>query len=90
MAAKKTKTRKSTAAQAKSSGDGHISEPALKLIDKAAALLKKAIVKGEEESIEGRKLLKKKALSFVDFANERLTTAIHEGSSAVKKGVRKI
>jgi hypothetical protein len=90
MAAKKSKTRKSTSTKTKPVHDTHISEPALKLIDKAAGLLKKAIIKGEEESVEGRKLLKKKALSFVDFANKRLTTAINEGSSAVKKGVRKI
>ncbi len=70
--------------------DEPISKPALVLIDRAASLLKKAILKSEEETEEGRKVLKKKALSFVDLASDRLTYAIHDGTRLIRKGVNKI
>ncbi|MDD5262058.1 MAG: hypothetical protein PHD76_09450 [Methylacidiphilales bacterium] len=70
--------------------DEPISKPALVLIDRAASLLKKAILKSEEETEEGRKVLKKKALSFVDLASDRMTDAIHEGARLARKGMSKI
>ncbi|MDR2462678.1 MAG: hypothetical protein LBD30_02730 [Verrucomicrobiales bacterium] len=88
MALKPTK-RKTSAAKSKPA-DTHISEPALKFIDKAAGLLKQAIIRGEEETAGGRKAVRKKALSFLDLANERLTRAIKDGTELAKKGVRKI
>jgi 4'-phosphopantetheinyl transferase EntD len=86
MPVKKSNKRKSSP----KTTDAHISEPALELIDKAADLLKKAVIKGEKETIAGRKIAKQKALTFLDLANERLTKAIKEGSSLAKKGIRKI
>ncbi len=70
--------------------DEPISKPALVLIDKAASLLKKAILKSEEETEEGRKVLKRKALSFVDLASDRLTDAIHDGARLARIGMNKI
>jgi 4'-phosphopantetheinyl transferase EntD len=90
MAVKKTNKRKSSPKTTKPVHDAHISEPALKLIDKTANLLKKAVIKGEKETIAGRKIAKQKALTFLDLANERLTKAIKEGTGLAKKGVRKI
>lgn len=89
MATKKSVKRKPSTAKTKPA-EAHLSESALKLIDKAAALLKKAVIKGEEGTVEGRKVIRRKALSFLDVAKERLTDAIEEGTSLAKKGVRKI
>lgn len=88
MAVKKTSSRKKTKPAAKKVE--HLSEPALKLIDQAADLLKKAIIKGEDKTLEGRKIAKRKALGFLDLANERLTQAIKDGTDLAKKGVKKI
>jgi hypothetical protein len=90
MAAKKSTRRKPSVKPAKPAADAHLSEPALKLIDQAAALLKKAVIKGEEETVAGRKIIRKKALTFIDLANERLTAALKEGAALAKKSVRKI
>ncbi|MDR1146029.1 MAG: hypothetical protein LBK71_07845 [Verrucomicrobiales bacterium] len=90
MAVKKSTRRKSSPQTTKSVHDAHLSEPALKLIDQAAELLKKAVIKGEQETIAGRKIVKQKALTFLYLANERLTKAIQDGASLVKKGVKKI
>jgi|GEM_PF-5562883 len=66
------------------------SQPALDIIDKGARLLKKAILRGEAETEEGRKVLKKKALFFVEEANKTLSSAIHGTANRVTKGLKKL
>jgi hypothetical protein len=90
MTVKKSNKRKSSHKKTSPAAEKHLSEPALKLIDKAASLLKKAVIKGEEETSESRRIIRKNALSFLDLANERLTKAIQDGTSLAKKGVKKI
>ena len=92
MAAKKPTKRKATSTKSAKAkpAEAHISESALKLIDKAASLLKKAVISGEQQTAEGRKIVKRNALSFLDIANDRLTQAIKDGTDLAKKGVRKI
>ncbi|MDR1304603.1 MAG: hypothetical protein LBK76_05195 [Verrucomicrobiales bacterium] len=89
MAVKKSTKRKPSVTPVKPAGT-HISEPALKFIDRAASLLKQAVIRGEEETAEGRKVVRKKALTFLDLANERLSQAIKDGTALAKKGVRKL
>lgn len=66
------------------------SQPALDVIDKGARLLKQAILKGEAETEEGRKILKKKALFFVEEASKALSSAIDGTASRVTKGLKKL
>lgn len=67
-----------------------VSQPALDIIDKGARMLKKAILRGEAETEEGRKVLKKKALIFVEEANKTLSSAIHGTANRVTKGLKKL
>jgi len=53
-------------------------------------MLKQAILKGEAETEEGRKVLKKKALIFVEEANRTLSSAIHGTANRVTKGLKKL
>ncbi len=66
------------------------SQPALDVIDKGARFLKQAILRGEAETAEGRKVLKKHALSFVEEANKKLAYALDGTTSTVRKGLRKL
>lgn len=83
--ARRASSKSATAKPAK-----HISQPALDIIDKGARFLKKAILKGEAETEEGRKILKKKALFFVEEANKTLSSAIHGTANRVTKGLKKL
>jgi len=66
------------------------SQPALDVIDKGARFLKQAILRGEAETAEGRKVLKKHALSFVEEANKKLAAALDGTTTTVRKGLRKL
>jgi hypothetical protein len=74
----------------KSTKSRPFSQPALKLIDQAASLLRRAVLAGEEKTVEGRRLLKRNALDFVEVANRRLHAAVREGTSAAHKGLNKL
>jgi hypothetical protein len=47
-------------------------------------------LRGEAETAEGRKVLKKHALSFVEEANKKLAAALDGTTSTVRKGLRKL
>lgn len=89
----KRKTRTSPKATKKTTATApkkHASQPALDVIDKGARFLKQAILRGEAETAEGRKVLKKHALSFVEEANKKLSSALDGTASTVRKGLRKL
>ncbi len=90
MKKNKTPHQKKTKTKVRVSHEELISKPALKLIDEAAAFLKMAICKGEKLTEPERKTLKKKALSFVDLASERLTSAVHQGAGTIRTGVKSL
>lgn len=67
-----------------------LSKATFKLIDEAAEILKDGILAGAKQGAKGRQLLKKKAFSLVNTATRRLNKAIHEGSSTLRKGLKKL
>lgn len=89
MTTKSGKSRSRNSSNSKTS-DEPFSKPALKLIDQVATLLKKGIIEGEKKGLATRAELKKNALSFIEKATDKLETSVHETSSLVKKGIKKL
>ena len=67
-----------------------LSRSALKLVDQAAGLLKQGIVVGAKQEARGRLIFKKKASSLLNATIKYLNQAIQEGSSSLRKGLKKI
>jgi hypothetical protein len=78
----------------KSGGSGQGGDPlvrsAVKLIDQAAALLKRGVIAGAHHSAGARHTIKVKASSLVGQAADKLQVAIDEGASALRKGLKKL
>lgn len=90
--AKKTahkKTKKSSAKKSYKTSDA-LSKSALKLIDQAAVLLKQGVVVASKEGIKSRKILKRKASTWIDIALKRLNSGIAQGSEMIRKGIKKL
>jgi hypothetical protein len=73
---------------------GHKQDPlvqsAVKLIDKAASLLKEGVVTGADKTAGARHAMKLKASSLVHKASLQLQDAIEEGAAALRKGLKKL
>ncbi|MCC7519109.1 MAG: hypothetical protein IT578_07985 [Verrucomicrobiae bacterium] len=67
-----------------------LTHSALKLIDQASNLLKKGIREGGKHTVTARKAFKKKALSLVGVATDRLTEALDRGGATLRRGIRKL
>lgn len=63
-------------------------QSAIKLIDRAAALLKDGVVASAGRTAKTRHAVKVKASSLVSQASVKLTDAIEEGTAALRKGLR--
>ena len=73
---------------------GHEREPlvqsAVKLIDQAASLLKEGVIASAGKTAKSRHAMKVKASSLVNQASDKLTDAIRDGSTALRKGLTKL
>jgi hypothetical protein len=87
---KKKAAPKKTRKTKKSTQTKPFSQPALKLIDQAAGLLRKAVLASEEKTVEGRRAFKRNALDFVDVANRKLHAAVREGTTLANNGLKKL
>ena len=87
MTATKKKTAKKTAPKSK---DYSVSESALKLVDEAAALLRKGINTTADSSEEARREARKQAHSLFDKASESLSDLLDESASVLRKIAKKI
>ena len=85
-AAKKSGKAKSPAAGSKDP----LVQSALKLIDQAATLLKDGVIAGAGQTAKARHAMKVKASSLVNQASVKLTDAIEEGTSALRKGLKNL
>ena len=65
-------------------------QSAIKLIDQAAGLLKEGVVTGADKTAAARHAMKVKASSLVNQASDKLTDAIRDGSTALRKGLTKL
>jgi hypothetical protein len=65
-------------------------QSAVKLIDKAASLLKEGVITGADKTAEARHAMKLKASSLVNKASVQLQDAIKEGATALRKGLKKL
>ena len=82
-----TATKKKTAPKSK---DYSVSESALKLVDEAAALLRKGINTTADSSEEARREARKQAHSLFDKASESLSDLLDESASVLRKIAKKI
>ncbi len=85
-AAKKSSTTKHTASASKDP----LVQSAVKLIDQAAALLKDGVVTGAGKTASVRHAAKVKASALVSQASDKLTEAIQQGATAIRKGLTKL
>ncbi len=65
-------------------------QSAVKLIDKAASLLKEGVITGADKTAGARHAMKLKASSLVNKASAQLQEAIAEGATALRKGLKKL
>ncbi len=84
------KKSKKTSAKKTYKTSSALSKSALKLIDQAAALLKEGVVVASKEGIKSKKVLKRKASTWVDIAVKRLNSGIAQGSELIRKGLKKL
>ena len=79
--------------KSKSHGD-HKRDPlvlsAVKLIDKAASLLKEGVITGADKTAGARHAMKLKASTLVKKASVQLQEAIEGGATALRKGLKKL
>ncbi len=95
MASTKKKTAKKTVRKpAKTtkpvSHDHSVTHSALKLVDEAAALLRKGISTGSDSTEKARLAARKKANSLLSQASRSLSDVLDESASVIRKVINKI
>lgn len=87
--AKKT-GKKATKKTTPVSREHSVTQSALKLVDEAAALLRKGISTGSDSSEKARLAAKKKAHTLLNKASSSLSDVLDEGASVLRKVINKI
>ena len=82
--------KKSGKAKSSAGSKDPLVQSAVKLIDQAAALLKDGVIAGAGSTAKARHAVKVKASSLVNQASIKLTDAIEEGATALRKGLRNL
>jgi len=85
MAKKKRK-----ASRKSSRSSAALTQQALKLIDKAAALMKTGVIAGAKQGAKTKVIAKKKAYTLADAAIRQLNRAVLKGGKVIRKGIKKL
>jgi gamma-glutamyl phosphate reductase len=65
-------------------------QSAIKLIDQAASLLKDGVITSAGKTVKARHAVKVKASALVNQASAKLTDAIEQGATALRKGLKNL
>lgn len=86
----KKPAKKATSQKTTVSREHSVTQSALKLVDEAAALLRKGISTGSDSSEKARLAAKKKAHSLLNKATDSLSDVLDESASVLRKVINKI